>query len=294
MPSSPSINELFGQGAEDFVALASRIEVELSAGSITYEFFPPEDFERLLIHQPPRAQRIYWHELVGRAHFAAVSSILRSAQWLEGVQVSCDRDLFLPFCANLRSLIESAADSLTGLSGVAQAFAENRVAVNEALSMKSSQFMISKEIEDQLIHFSHGRKLAKDEVAPQSHSAKSARSYIEILERLGLAQAHAVYGFLCQVTHPAADSVSHFLSQTGDLKFSLFPRNDRVAIAALVQKHEAFLHALLRYAFNQPIILLRVLLHIDLREYHSREISRLNLSAMPGWQKCANFMGVPP
>ena len=294
MPSSPSINELFGQGAEEFAALAARIEVELSAGAITYEFFPPEDFERLLIHEPPRAQRIYWHELVGRAHFAAVSSILRSAQWLKGVQASPEQNLYLPFCANLRSLIESAADSLTGVSGVAQTFAENRAAVNKALGMQSSQIMISRELEDQLIHFSHGRKLTKDEVAPQSHSAKSARSYIEQLERLGLAQAHTVYGLLCQVTHPAADSVSHFLSQTGDSEFALFPHNDRVAIAALIQKHETFLHTLLRYAFNQPIILLRVLLHIDLRQYHSREIARLNLSAMPGWQKCAKLMGVVP
>lgn len=294
MPSSPSINELFGRGADEFAALAARMEVELSAEAIKYEFFPPEDFERLFVNDSLRAQRIYWHELVGRAHFAAVSSVLRSAQWLKGVQVSSDRDLYLPFCANLRSLIESAADSLAGLSGVAQTFAENRTAVNEALGMKSSQIMISKELEEQLIHFSHGRKLAKGELAPQSHTAKSARSYIEQLEQLGLAQAHAVYGLLCQVTHPAADSVSHFLSQTGELEFALFPHNDRLAIAALIQKHETFLHAILRYAFNQPIILLRVLLHIDSREYHSKEISRLNLSAMPGWKKCASLMGVAP
>lgn len=177
---------------------------------------------------------------------------------------------------------------------MAQTLSENKVAINEALSMKSNQITISRELEDQLIHFSHGRKLAKDELAPQTHSAKSSRYYIEQLEKLGLVGAHAIYGQLCQVTHPAADSVSHFLSQTGDLEFTLFPHNDRQAIAALLKNHKAFLHALLRYAFNQPIILLRVLLHIDIREYHSAEISRLDLSAMPGWQKCARLMGVAP
>jgi hypothetical protein len=294
MPSSPSINEIFGHGAEEFAALASRIEVELSARAITYKFVPLEEFARLMVLDTPRAQRIYWYELVGRAHFAAVSSILRSAQWLKGVQVARERNLYLPFCANLRSLIESAADSLTGVSGVAQTFAENRGTVNDALNGKSSQITNSRELEDQLIHFSHGRKLAKDEMAPQSHSARSARSYIEQLEKLGLSEAHDIYGLLCQVTHPAADSVSHFLSETGDLEFALFPHNDRVAITALLHKHKTFLHALLRYAFNQPIILLRVLLHIDLHEYHSGEISRLNLSSMPGWQKCAKLMGVAP
>jgi hypothetical protein len=294
MTPSPSIDEIFGQGADVFAALASRIEVELSARSAKYKFLPPEEFERLMIHDAAHAQRIYWHELVGRAHFAAASSILRSAQWLKGVQVSREQNLYLPFCANLRSLIESAADSLAGVEGVAQTLAANRGAVNDALGLKSSQITISRELEDQLIHFSHGRKLAKGEVAPQSHSAKSARAYIEQLEKLGLAQAHAIYGLLCQVTHPASDSLSHFLSETGELEFALFPRNDRINITALIQKHQTFLHALLRYAFNQPIILLRVLLHIDLPEYHSAEISRLNLSAMPGWQKCAKLMGVAP
>jgi hypothetical protein len=294
MSSSPSINEIFGQGAEEFLALASRIEVELTARTVKYRFVAPEEFERLMVLDTPRAQRIYWCELVGRAHFAATSSILRSAQWLKGVQVAREQNLYLPFCANLRSLIESAADSLTGVSRVAQTFAENSIVVNEALNMKSSQIVISRELEDQLIHFSHGRKLAKDEVAPQSHSARSARSYIDQLEKLGLAQAHDIYGLLCQITHPAADSLSHFLFETGESEFALFPHNDRVAIVTLLHKHKTFLHALLRYAFNQPIILLRVLLHIDQREYHSAEISRLNLSYMPGWQKCAKLMGVAP
>jgi len=293
MLSSPSINEVFGQGAQDFAALASRMNVEFSAGSVRYKFFAAEEFERLMIDDAPQAQRIYWHELVGRAHFAAASSILRSAQWLTGVQVAREQNLYLPFCANLRSLIESAADSFDGVAGVAQTLAENRGAVNDALNMKSSQVITSRELEDQLIHFSHGRKLTKGEVAPQSHSAKSARAYVEQLEKLGLSQAHAIYGLLCQVTHPASDSLSHFLSETGDSEFTLFPHNDRVAIAALAEKHKAFLHTLLRYAFNQPIILLRVLLHIGLPDYHSAEISRLDLSAMPGWQKCARLMGTP-
>lgn len=294
MSATPSINEIFGQGAEAFLALASRIEVELSKREIKYSFFPPEDFERLATQEETRAQHIYWSEIVGRAHFAAVSSILRSTQWLKGTQLSCERGLYLPFCANLRSLIESTADSLSGVSGVAQTFSENRVAINRALNMQIEQIMVSGELEDQLIHFSHGRKLDKDQAAPKSHLAKSARNYIDQLERLGLAEAHKIYSQLCQVTHPAAESVYHFLSQTGDCEFVLSAHNDRANIAALIEKNRDFLHALLRYSFNQPIILLRVLLYVDLHEYHSGEVSQLDLSAMPGWQKCAKLMGVAP
>ncbi|WP_454722696.1 hypothetical protein [Delftia acidovorans] len=291
MPSS-SINEIFGQGAKDFSAIASRIETELSTRSVSYKYFSPEQFSQLMVNDPAQAQRIYWCELVGRAHFAAASSILRSAQWVKGVQISYDENLYLPFCANLRSLIESVADSLNGVSGTAKAFSENRNSINDSLRLKSDKIFINSKLEDQLIHFSHGRKLAKGDDVPQSHSAKSARSYIDQLEILGLAQAHTLYGLLCQVTHPASASVSHFLSITGDVEFTLFPHNDRPAITALIKRHEALLHALLRYAFNQPIILLRVLLHIDLPEYHSDEVSRLDLSGMLGWQKCAKLMSV--
>lgn len=294
MSSHLLINELFGPAAEDYLGLVARMEAELSERTIRYEFLSPDDFEDLLINQPKRAMHIYWKELVGRAHFAAVSSILRSAQWLKGAKMSAERGLYLPFCGNVRSLIESAADSLDGISGVAQTIAENVAAVNKLLAMQSDKIVISKELEDQLIHFSHGRKVAKHEPAPQCHAAKSARSYIDRLELLGLDQAHAVYGRLCQVTHPASDSVSHFLSQIGGSEFRLFPHNDRVAISALVSGEEVFFTALLRYAFNQPIILLRVLLHINLRQYHLKEVSRIDISSMPGWQKCARLMGVAP
>lgn len=293
MPSS-SISEIFGQGAKEFAALASRVEAELSARSVSYKYFPLEEFSQLMVNDPAQAQRIYWYELVGRAHFAAASSILRSAQWLKGVQVSHDENLYLPFCANLRSLIESTADSLAGVAGAAQTFAEHSNSVNNSLRLKSNRIITCRELEDQLIHFSHGRKLEKNDGAPQSHSARSARSYIDQLESMGLNSAHTLYGLLCQVTHPASDSVSHFLSATGDVEFTLFPHNDRAAINILIQRNEALLHALLRYAFNQPIILLRVLLHIDLPEYHSDAISRLDLSGMLGWQKCAKLMGVAP
>lgn len=291
---SSSISEIFGQGAKEFSALASRIEAELSARPVSYKYFPLEDFSRLMVNDPAQAQHIYWYELVGRAHFAAASSILRSAQWVKGVLIAHDGNLYLPFCANLRSLIESAADSLAGVAGAAQTFSENSNSVNDSLKFKSNLIVINRELEDHLIHFSHGRKLEKGDGAPQYHSAKSARSYIDQLESLGLAQAHTLYGLLCQVTHPASDSVSHFLSVKGDVEFTLFPHNDRAAITALIQRHEALLHALLCYAFNQPIILLRVLLHLDLPEYHSNEIFRLDLSGMPGWQKCAKLMGVAP
>jgi hypothetical protein len=291
---SSSIGEIFGQGAKEFAALASRIEAELSARPVSYKYYSQEDFSRLMIDDPAQGQHIYWYELVGRAHFAAVSSILRSAQWVKGVQISHNENLYLPFCANLRSLIESASDSLAGVAGAAQTLAENSSSVNDSLRFKSNINVINRALEDQLIHFSHGRKVAKGDDAPQSHSARSARSYIDQVESLGLAQAHTLYGLLCQVTHPASDSVSHFLSVKGDEEFTLFPHNDRAAISSLIQRHEALLHALLRYAFNQPIILLRVLLHLDLPEYHSDEISRLDLSGMPGWQKCAKLMGVAP
>jgi hypothetical protein len=287
-------NHIFGPGADGFTALISRLEIELSSNRPKYVFCPPDQFEFLLINETGRAQRIYWTELIGRAHLASVGSMLRSVQWLKGALGAYEQDLYLPFCANLRSLIESAADSLTGLSGVAQAIAENKVAVNEALNMKSDKIVISGELENQLIHFSHARKLAKGEVAPSSHAASSAKSYVEKLEKLGLSDAYSIYSKLCQVTHPAAESVSHFMSQTGSNEFMLAPHNDRVAMETLIKNHTQFFHAILRYAFNQPIILLRVLLHIDLREYHSAEISQLNLADMPGWQKCAGLMGVSP
>jgi hypothetical protein len=66
---------------------------------------------------------------------------------------------------------------------------------------------LSKELEDTLIHFSHGRKLQRNEIAEPMHAAKQMREYMESLKRGGVSDVHDYYSQLCSITHPSAETV---------------------------------------------------------------------------------------
>ena len=70
---------------------------------------------------------------------------------------------------------------------------------------------ISSELEDRLIHFSHGRRLRSGENHDQIHAAKQIRVYLDSIKLHGAKDVHALYTELSSFTHPAAESVVSFL-----------------------------------------------------------------------------------
>ena len=76
--------------------------------------------------------------------------------------------------------------------------------------------MISKELEDTLIHFTHARKLSKGEDAPSTHRARQPWEYIKRIEEMNNNGVKELYSELCELVHPAADSVLMWFVKEGD------------------------------------------------------------------------------
>jgi hypothetical protein len=51
-------------------------------------------------------------------------------------------------------------------------------------------------------------KLQRDEIADPVHAAKQIRDYLDGLKEVGVTDVHALYGELCSITHPSAESVA--------------------------------------------------------------------------------------
>ena len=70
------------------------------------------------------------------------------------------------------------------------------------------------ELEDELIHYSHGRHIEKSERAstPQSHKARSVQEYLRVFENLNANGVAQSYRYLCDITHPGAPSVWMWLA----------------------------------------------------------------------------------
>jgi hypothetical protein len=269
--------------AQTFIPLAT--DILTSRSNPKYTFLTQEDFEQLLGRDKKDANSQYMKEIVYRVHFSAMSSIARNIEWLNGMKFAYEQGLYLPFASSFRSLIESTADSFDALMAVGVTVAENSTVINERLNKKGGSFIIISELEDDLIHYSHARRLEKNEDAPKSHKAKSAAAYVQSLDKKTDSNFYDCYAHLCQLTHPAAEGVLHMMPQIDDY-YIFDEKHGTSKIENLVEKYNSSFADLICYAFNPAILALKVINYIDVPPCHSTLINSINLDKLPAWKKC--------
>jgi hypothetical protein len=293
-PNDRTAEKLFGANGVQLLDAARVLVNDFELHPIRYSYMDTQAFEQLDRKDPRAGQKIYWEEILGRAHFAAAASVIRAYRWCGGMTMGYSQGLFLPFCASFRALIESAADGYDVLRHVAATLAECRNTVNSIVQLKSDVGLNAEELENLLIHFSHARKLPKGEVAPASHNAKPAAEYVKSLEKQGVPGLYDCYSELCQFTHPAAYSVGHLLAPESQTDFVLVPAHDEKRIEGLIDARQELVVPLFMFAFNPGALVLKVLLQFDVPQLHTPAIRRMNLRGLPGWRKYAEKMGVEP
>ncbi len=260
--------------------------------SVRYHFAIDEVFQELQRSDPKEANSQYMKELLFRAHFAAMSSLAKNLEWINGMKCSYENGLYLPFASSFRSLIESVADSFESIKTVGVTIAENNEVINNKLNKVGDDFVIISELENDLIHYSHARRVEKGEDVPQSHKAKSAAAYVTNFDKDTGQNFYGCYGELCQLTHPAAQGVLHMMPQINETDFSFEIGNGTNKIEELIHKHKDLIEPLIVFAFNPSLITLKVLNYIDLIECQSDILDSVNLDGLAPWKRCEKYLGI--
>ena len=287
-----AVRTVLGSAGAQFLSSARILISSFEKFPASYKYMEPQAYEELVGLDWKKGNSVYWEETLGRAHLAAATSIIRSFKWLSGMCSSYSDALFLPFCASFRGLIESAADGYDGLGNVAALLAHNRAMIKAALELTAENPSSAKELEDQLIHFSHARKLSKGEEAPEIHQAKQVAQYVRGLESKGMPGLYECYSLLCQYTHPAAHSVAHLVAPKEDGTFVLIPSLDKELIKIFVEEYSEMIYLLMMFSFNPGALVLKVLLHLPVTEYQSQGVKKINFDGIPAWKKFAHIMQV--
>lgn len=204
-------------------------------------------------------------EALNYAHLAATTSLVRSCRWFEASWREYESDNLLGWAACLRSLLEAIGDTIDGLGGVAITLADNMPELMRGLTGFDGGILDLGELEDQLIHFSHARKISRAERSsvPDSHVPRKTYEYIDILRSAGVPDTATLYAELCEIGHPASKSLS-WMHEATDGGFRISPDQDRIAIEAIIKSHGADLHLLPSLAFNPGLLALRVLVKFGL------------------------------
>lgn len=258
----------------------------------TYKYMPHHEFEILMSKNFNEGLRQYWTEILYRAHFASVSSLQRNHQWILGMELSYQNNLFLPFASCFRALIESAADTFDGFDGVPLALAQKSKTINKILTSKyrDKAVFISRELEDKLIHFSHGRKINRTEYAPDSHKTKSAAQYINKLDKSGATKLYECYSELCEYVHPAARSTANFVASIDENTHIFSAGFDREKIESLMLNYENVFEIVLSSAFTPGVVTLKILRKLSEPTCQLEVVDKVSAVNIPLWNKCIKYM----
>ena len=225
------------------------------------------EFENL-IHKSgglARMNQVYWTEMLQRAHLAACTSLRRNLGWISAVALCHSHENYLGFAASLRGLIESVGDSTDVLTKIPKNIARENKTIKCCIDgRENSMAVASRELEDELISYSHARRTKKHEDVPDSHVAKQTQYYVKLLsDDADLPKLELLYKELCEVMHPAATSVlyqfSAELGPDGEAIYSVNTQADHLYVEKTLREFRNIIIRLVYLAFDPGLITLKVL-----------------------------------
>lgn len=284
---------LFGEDAASWLAPLRTVVPALKG--YRYTFMPLAEYQALVLRDMQEGMEVYWRELLYRSHFAAATSLLRMERWLSGAIQAYESENLFAFAACLRGAIESAADTFDALDAVAPSLASSHTLFKQALKGRMTEMRLHPDLERRLIHFSHGRRIEKGEEAPESHKAKTATAYLKRFASEQQTEIEQCYATLCQITHPAWQSVVPFLEISHDgalVKISATPL-DRESIETLAASNLTAMLPIFVLAIMPPILTLRVLNKLPLAAMRTGAADKIDLSGSEAWAELNQRLSDP-
>jgi hypothetical protein len=284
VPSATSA--LFGPAAAVYESIVDSIIA--TAQNVEYRFLDNEPVLHAVDEGKIGAReinQIVADELLSSAHLAAVSSVIRAQRWFDATSREYKSDNFVGWAACCRGLLEAIGDTAHSLGRTAHNLALNIRLFRSALAGLEDGIIRPQELEDDLIHFSHARKLSKHErsTEPPAHNALHTVTYIEHLGKTGIQGAGSLYSELCQVGHPARGSLSYLYAPNSDGAFHIDAARDGRAIREVIERYRPVFRDLPSVAFNPGLLILRVLVKFKRFPVH-QELKRFDYQGAKAWK----------
>ena len=258
-----------------------------------YEFLEIEEFTALFPKNLATANRVYTQELLFRAHIAALTTLFRNEKWMRGIDASLAQKNYFAFAASLRALVECAADSHYSLIHVPGTLRDHFVYFRSALQGSFTQgVLLCEDLENILIHYSHGRKQARSSTAPDSHFAKTSQEYLRSLDGDSCTHVRNLYAELCEVTHPAERTVSIFVARESETskEYRIVRDMDMTFISDLVTQHDQAFTNVFQMSFNASLLTLYVLNYFGDSRFYTKGIEHVNMSKVPAFVEIQKTM----
>jgi len=278
--------DLIGPAASAYLRVLEPLAERLAGAGQVYTYVDDTAYREMFANDLSEGMRVYWLEILGRAHLVASTGIFRQLRWLRAAEALATMGNFLGFSSALRGLLESSADAFDALGNVPATLAADFANIQRAIRGELEGALLSSELEDKLIHFACARRPAKGETVPDAHRAKSASDYNSVLESQGSKRIAELYKMLCELTHPAASSVYCFIRQLDAEREILDPGHDYGLIKRHCDEFRPEIVHLLQMGTNPMLLTLRTLHEFSGTGLFTEAVAEIDFSSISGWAKC--------
>lgn len=233
----------------------------------------------------PILMRIYHFEILQRLYLAATTGFLRFYNWLNGLEYSLSSDNIIIFESSLRGLIESSCDLYDALENIPLNLAEYFSIFKSALNEELKEIYSLKEFEDKLIHFQNASNKNKNMgkgLGENIYNPKSARDYITSINLKHL-NLYKCYSELCEMTHPAEDSLSVFIHNEDNIL--LINTNPDDKIKSFISSYSGELKEMFERTFNLLIIIFKTVNLFEIEKLTLKYPEQLDCTSIPMWKK---------
>lgn len=222
-----------------------------------------------------KGNQIYWKEILLRAHYVAITSLMRNERWIEGITLSIKNKNYILFASSLRGFLESVADSYYSLLNSPFNIVANFKNIKLAIEGKLEKpFFMDDTLKENLIHFQHAKKGGKNTFS--YNQALHTSEYIKKFDEYSGIKTKNLYKILCEVVHPAEDSVNCFTSflEIENSRYAITDLElDEQNINEVLVTYDKEISQLLKMSISPPFICLKIL---NLFDFEAVESDYLN------------------
>jgi hypothetical protein len=289
-----NLNSIFGEATASHLHVLSLLLDGI--GSHQYAFMSAAQFDKVLKTDLREAMRIYWLEILYRAHFAACAALVRTNRWVSATLEQAQARNYTAFCAAYRGCLEASADCFHTFQSIPTMIADMHVVIRKAVVGEADRFVLFKKLEDELIHFTHARYVAKGEEVDEAHRAKVTKQYLDSLLGEAIPEGVECYRTLCDVTHPGIGSVrcyaDGFKTETG-AGYRFTSDQDELLISTFCEEYKRVSGRMIFAGVVPPAVALRILNEFPTRELHTPSVMRINIDNQPFWKQFSDQLKDP-
>lgn len=295
MPTPEDCKRLLGEKGASHLPVLDKLISQL-ANHHRYDFMSAVAFDELGRSDPQEWQKVYWLEILYRAHFAAYTSLLRTSRWLSAMFAASDANNYTAFLAAYRGCLEAAADSYDTFEHIPMWLADLSTVIKEIIEKRTDLPYIFKDLEDKLIHFTHARYVTKGEVVADTIRVKQTKQYLQKLIDTGLPEVDECYRELCDVTHPGIGSVRCY-AEVGETDTGTWYRLradlDQHLIGHFCTNYQSVTERMMSVSVFHPVITLRILNEFNIDAVHTKTVETLGVEQLPVWTDFAQLLASP-